>query len=382
MKEIRKAAVEKSKKAVGKSSRLSKKDDSGRPCLPKVVGIKVKYEKFMVGMFNKFVYNNIRPTYEEVQTLDLQMIEGFQLKEAESGFPPEIIVDYFDKRPAIDVQSQVDLDIQGFEEFSTVPPTEILKKAGLITDASTSHQTKKQKTVRFDSTTVEEQVFQKTPSFVSTRTVPIQKIASSSSERVHAEKKTPSSSLKSVCQDNSNKKWDDIKLFLQSYIFDEIDKSTDVYSADDPMDGHYFDLNRSPIQQQSQDIEGCSEDNATASLDAFVESVVNHNSDNTNVGTSTTVHVHNDYMDVEGVSADIWPAILECLVAAMENQKPDNDNVRTSNMQVDYSSTLSESTQVELDAILKVTAAPVDDVPIEEVPPAGLVVNQHDISDS
>ncbi|KAF3647040.1 hypothetical protein FXO38_18846 [Capsicum annuum] len=191
----------------------------------------------------------------------------------------KFMVDCSDKRPAIDVQSQVDLDIQGFEEFSTVLPIEILKKTG--------------------------------------------------SERIHAEKTTLSSSLKSVCQNNSDEKWDDIKLFLQSY-----------------------------------DVKGCSEDNATASLDALVESVVNYNSDNTNVGTSTTVHVHNDHMDVEGVSADIGPATLECLVAA-----------------VDYSSTLSESDQVELDGILKVIAAPVDDVPIEVVPSAGPIVNQHDISD-
>ncbi|PHT47619.1 hypothetical protein CQW23_11827 [Capsicum baccatum] len=166
------------------------------------------------------------------------MIEGFQLKEDESGFPPEIDAYCSDKRSVVDVQSQVDLDIQGFEEFSTVPLAEILKKAGLINDASTSHPT------------------------------------------------------------NSDEKWDDIKLFLQSY-----------------------------------DVEGCSEDNATTSLDALVESVVNHNSDNTNVETSTTVHVHNDHMDVEGVSADIGPATLECLVVAVENQKPDNDNVGTSNMQ-------------------------------------------------
>ncbi|KAF3613261.1 hypothetical protein FXO37_36450, partial [Capsicum annuum] len=106
----------------------------------------------------------------------------------------------------------------------------------------------------------------------------------------------------------------------------------------------------------------CSEDNATAILDALVESVVNHNSDNTNVGTSTIVHVHNDHMDIEGVSADFGLAILKCLV--------------------DYSSTLPESAQVELDVILKVIASPVDDVPIEVVPPAEPIVNQHDISDS
>ncbi|PHU08712.1 hypothetical protein BC332_20572 [Capsicum chinense] len=175
------------------------------------------------------------------------MIEGFQLKEVESGFPP---ADYFDKRLVVDVQSQVNLDIQGFEEFNTVPPTEILKMASLITDASTSHPTKKQKIVRFDSTTAEE-----------------------------------------------------------------------------------------------KDVAGCNEDNATANLDTLVESVVNHNSNNTNVRISTTVHIHNDHM-------------------------------------VDYSSTLPESIQLELDAILKVIAAPVDDVPIEVILQAESVVNQHDISNS
>ncbi|PHU20776.1 hypothetical protein BC332_11927 [Capsicum chinense] len=135
-----------------------------------------------------------------------------------------------------------------------------------------------------------------------------------------------------------------------------------------------------------KDVEGCSEDNVTASLDALVEFVVNHNSDNTNIGTSTTVHVHNDHMDVERASADIRPATLECLVAAVENLKPDNGtdngNDKTSTMQVDYSSTLSELIQVELDVILKVIAAPMDDVPIEVIPPSEPVVDQHNISDS
>ncbi|PHU20398.1 hypothetical protein BC332_11549 [Capsicum chinense] len=181
-----------------------------------VVGIKVKYEKFM----------------------------------AESEFSPEITVDYSGKRPVVDVHSQADLDIQGFEDFSTVSPTEILKKAGLITDASASHPTKKRRTVRFDSTTAEE-----------------------------------------------------------------------------------------------QDVEGCSEDSATVSVDALIEFMVNHNPYNTNAAKSTTVHVHNDHM-------------------------------------IDYSSTLPESAQIELDAILKVIKAPVNDIPIEVVPPSKLVVNQHDISDS
>ncbi|XP_047257402.1 uncharacterized protein LOC107850067 [Capsicum annuum] len=51
-------------------------------------------------------------------------------------------------------------------------------------------------------------------------------------------------------------------------------------------------------------------------------------------------------------------------------------------MQVDCSSTLPKSIQLKLDAIMKVIAAPVDDVPIEVIPLAESVVNQHDISDS
>ncbi|PHT54663.1 hypothetical protein CQW23_03149 [Capsicum baccatum] len=207
------------------------------------------------------------------------------------------------KRPVVDIQSQSDHDIQGFEDFSTLPPTKILKKAHFLSDASTSQHTKRRRTVRFDSATVEEQVYQKTPFFVSIRTVPTQKIPSSDSQRVHAENTTPSSSSKSVRQENSDEKWDEIKLFFQSY-------------------------------------------------------------------------------DVEGVSADIGPATLESLIIVVENLKPDSANVGTSTMQVDYSSTLSESAQVELDAILEGIATPVDDLPIEVVPPSEVIVNKHDISDS
>ncbi|PHT45754.1 hypothetical protein CQW23_14912 [Capsicum baccatum] len=254
------------------------------------------------------------------------MIEEFQLKDIEFEFLSKIVVDCSGKRPVVDVHSQADLNIRGFEDFSTVPPTEILKKLGLITDASASHPTKKRRIVYFDSTTAEEQVYQKIPYFVSTKTVSTQKITSSGSERVHVEKTTPSSSIKSVCQDNS-----DEKLTQKSTFFN----------------------------MQSYNVEGCSKDNATASLDALVDS-----------------------MDVEGVSTDIGPATLESLFAAVGNLKPDNTNVETSIMQVDYSSTLFESAQIELDAILKVIAAPVDDIPIEVVPLSESVVNQHDISDS
>ncbi|XP_047270414.1 uncharacterized protein LOC107874080 [Capsicum annuum] len=375
----------------------------------KVVGIKVKYEKFM----------------------------------------GEIAAGRSGKRLVVDIQSQSDHDIQGFEDFSIILPTEILKKTGLFFDALASQHTKRRRTVRFDSATIEEQVYQKTPSSVSTRTVPIQKTPSFDSER--AEKTTPSSSSKSICQDNSDEKWNEIKLFFsvdtkfnflhdlmvkqhqesnekmdkqhaeliqmlkhnnqinekdqkvgkektgnvsskddvedieifktpqekEKKIAGETVKSIDIDSADDSMDGHYFNWNRSPIQEQSEDVEGCCEDIATVRLDALVKFVVNQNSTNPNVGTPSTVHINKDHMDVEGVRADIAPTTLEYLVAVVENLKLDSANVGTSTMQ-----TLSESAQVELDAILEGVAAPVDDLPIEVVPPSEAIVNKHDISDS
>ncbi|KAF3650662.1 hypothetical protein FXO37_18346 [Capsicum annuum] len=122
------------------------------------------------------------------------MIEGFELNDDESGFSLETVAGRSGKRPVVDIQSQSDHDIQGFEDFSTLPPTKIIKKAGFLSDASASQHTKRRRTVHFDSATVEEQVYQKTPSSISTRTVSTQKIPSSGSERVHPKKATPSSS--------------------------------------------------------------------------------------------------------------------------------------------------------------------------------------------
>ncbi|PHU14571.1 hypothetical protein BC332_15776 [Capsicum chinense] len=270
----------------------------------KVVGIKVKYEKFMG-----------------------------ETAAGRSG-----------KRLVVDIQSQSDHDIQGFEDFSTVSPTEILKKTGLFFDASASQHTKRRRTVCFDSATVEEQVYQKTPSSVSTRTVPIQKTPSSDSER--AEKTTPSSSSKSIRQDNFDEKWNEIKLFFQSYV------DTKFNFLHDLMIKQHQESNEKMDKQHAELIQ-----------------MLKHNN-------------QINEKDVEGVSADIAPTTLEYLIAVVENLKPDSANVGTSTMQVDYSSMLSESAQVELDGILKGIAAPVDDLPIEVVPPSEAIVNKHDIFDS
>ncbi|PHT48580.1 hypothetical protein CQW23_12788 [Capsicum baccatum] len=119
-----------------------------------------------------------------------------------------------------------------------------------------------------------------------------------------------------------------------------------------------------------KDVEGCCENIATATLDALVKFVVNQNPTNPNVGTPSIVNINKDHMNVEGVSVDIGTATLKSLITVVENLKPDSTNVGTSTMQVDYSSTLSELAQVELDTILEGIAAPVDDLPIEVIPPS------------
>ncbi|PHU28731.1 hypothetical protein BC332_00824 [Capsicum chinense] len=280
----------------------------------KVVGIKVKYENFMGGIFSKFVYNNIRPTHEEVQSLDLQMIEEFELNDDEYGFSLETVAGR----------------------------SEILKKTGLLSDASASQHTKRRRTVRFDFAIIEEQVYQKTPSSVSTRTVSTQKTPSSDSKRVHAEKTTSSSSSKSVRHDNSDETWDEMKLFFQSYVDRKFNFLHDLtvkqhQESNEKVDKQHAELIqmlKHNNQINEKDVEGCCEDIATARLDALVKFVVNQNSANPNVGTPSTVHINKDQMGVEGISADIGPATLESLVTVVENLKPNSANIGTSTMQL------------------------------------------------
>ncbi|PHT82023.1 hypothetical protein T459_15038 [Capsicum annuum] len=66
----------------------------------KVVGIKVKYEKFMGGMFNKFVYTNLRSTHEEVQRLNLPTIDGVELNNDESALSHDTYPDHSERLDA------------------------------------------------------------------------------------------------------------------------------------------------------------------------------------------------------------------------------------------------------------------------------------------
>ncbi|KAF3633456.1 hypothetical protein FXO38_25585 [Capsicum annuum] len=155
----------------------------------KVVGIKVKYEKFMGGMFSKFVYNNLRPTREEVQRLDLTMIEGIELNDADSAFSHDTSINRSGKRHFVDIHTHSNTDHQGFNDFSTVLPPKILRK-----------------TVRKHYRLFQEKICQQT--------------RTSDSGRVDAPNRPLSSSSKSAYQAIFDEKWDEIKSFLQSYFSD------------------------------------------------------------------------------------------------------------------------------------------------------------------
>ncbi|PHT64323.1 hypothetical protein T459_31850 [Capsicum annuum] len=221
-----------------------------------VVGIKVKYEKFMASMFSKFVYTNLRPTHEEVQRIDLPTIDDVELNDDESAFSHDTYPDRSGKRHVVDIHTQSDMDHQGFEDFSTVPPPEILRKAGLSTDASVSQPTKKRRTVRFDTTTVPMQDSEKTPSSISRKSMPIDQLRTSNSERVDAPMLILSSSGKSDHQDSFDQKWNELKFFLKSY--------------------------------ESEGIE-------IATLNALVDVVVNQNPNYSKVETPMTENIHKDH---------------------------------------------------------------------------------------
>ncbi|PHT94928.1 hypothetical protein T459_02810 [Capsicum annuum] len=79
--------------------------------------------------------------------------------------------------------------------------------------------------------------------------------------------------------------------------FECTDKSIANVSTDDVPEDAYFDENRSPIHKHYEDIEGCSVDIGTATLDPIVEAVVIKKSDYANVETSVTGHIHKHHPD-------------------------------------------------------------------------------------
>ncbi|KAM3217100.1 hypothetical protein P3L10_026543 [Capsicum annuum] len=91
------------------------------------------------------------------------------------------------------------------------------------------------------------------------------------------------------------------------------------------------------VNRKSEDIE-------TATLNAFVDAVVNQNLDYSEVEIHMNGNIHKDHSD-------------------------------------EYLSTISESAQLEIDAIIQGLAAPVDDILLEVVKLVGETINLHSLSD-
>ncbi|KAF3684173.1 hypothetical protein FXO37_01477 [Capsicum annuum] len=136
--------------------------------------------------------------------------------------------------------------------------------------------------------------------------------------------------------------------------FECTDKSIANVSTDDVPEDAYFDENRSPIHKHYEDIEGCSVDIGTAILDPIVEAVVIKKSDYANVETSVTGHIHKHHPHYNH-NTYYWD---------------------------DYSSTIPESAQAELGAIMEGLVIIVDEIPHEVVIPTKEITKQHSISDS
>ncbi|XP_047253652.1 uncharacterized protein LOC124887774 [Capsicum annuum] len=398
----------------------------------KVVGIKVKYEKyekFMAGMFSKFVYTNLRQTHEEVQRLDLLTIDGVELNNDASSLSHDTYPDHSGKRHAVDIHTQLDMDHQGFEDFSIVPSPEILMRAGLNTHASASQPTKKKRTVRFDTATILIQDSENTPPFILGKSIPIDQSRTSDSERLDAPTLTPSSSGKSHHQDSSDQRWNELKFFLQFYVDQKFtfihkimvkqhEESNDkrnkqhaellsmlkhinhTHEKDDELG--WFTIGGVPsidnfeemdivtsskdkgkkvkemVNQELEDIE-------TTTLNGLVGTVVNHNLDYSKVQNPMTKNIRpisEDGQQTWEVTFFFLMLLPKALFLGRIIPVFSLMTCALSPAMDEYLSTISESAQLKIDAIMQGLAAPVDDILLEIIKSMDETVNLHFLSDS
>ncbi|PHT88215.1 hypothetical protein T459_10321 [Capsicum annuum] len=391
----------------------------------------------------KFVYTNLRSTHEEVQRLDLPTIDGVELNNDESALSHDTYPDRSDKRHAVDIHTQSDMDHQGFEDFSTIPPPEILMKAGLSTHASTSQPTKKRRTVRFDTTTVPMQDSEKTPPSVSEKSMPIYQSRTSDSEHLDAPMLTPSSSDKSGHQDSFDQKWNELKFFLQSYVDQKFtflhkamvkqdEESNDkgnkqhaklmcmpkhikhAYEKDQQVqDMKCLQKEDVPSKEQDDELGGFTP-GGVPSIDNFEEmNIVTSSKDkgkkDDELGGFTTGGVpsvdNSKDMDIvtsskdkgkkdfEGFSSDVGTFTLNAHVEEMVNQEMKDIKTATLNALVDavvnqnsdYSNVQNPENihkDHSIDAIMQGLIAPVDDIPLEVAKSVDETINLHSLFDS
>ncbi|XP_047268159.1 uncharacterized protein LOC124898559 [Capsicum annuum] len=255
---------------------------------------------------SEFVYTNLWPTHEEVQRLDLPTIEGVELNGYESAFSHDTYLD------------------------------------------------------RSDS--------EKTPSSVSRKNMPIDQLRISDSERVDAQTLTPSSSGKSGHQDNFDQKWNELKFFLKSYV-----------------DQKFTFLHKVMVKQHEESNDRRNKQHAKlTSMLKHIKHTHEKDQQDQDVQCLQKKDVPSKKQDFERFSADIETFTLNAFVEEMVNQESEDIGTATLNALVDivdeYLSTISESAQLKIDAIMQDLAALVDDIPLEVVKSMDEIINLHSLS--
>ncbi|PHT70111.1 hypothetical protein T459_25215 [Capsicum annuum] len=325
----------------------------------------------MAGMFSKFVYTNLRQTHEEVQRLDLLTIDGVELNNDASSLSHDTYPDHSGKRHAVDIHTQLDMDHQGFEDFSIVPSPEILMRAGLNTHASASQPTKKKRTVRFDTATILIQDSENTPPFILGKSIPIDQSRTSDSERLDAPTLTPSSSGKSHHQDSSDQRWNELKFFLQFYD-DELGWFTigGVPSIDNFEEMDIVTSSKDKGKKVKEMVNQELEDIETTTLNGLVDLgshlLLSH-------AITESSFLRKDYSSFQSYDLRPFTGDGKSTGAIMKSPEDHSD---------EYLSTISESAQLKIDAIMQGLAAPVDDILLEIIKSMDETVNLHFLSDS
>ncbi|KAF3684466.1 hypothetical protein FXO38_00253 [Capsicum annuum] len=93
-------------------------------------------------------YKNIQPTTDEVSRLDLSFSKDFETCDPTTNASTSDSGKL--KRTTVELQQRVGTIAEEFSDFSTIPPREILIKAGFISSVSPDQPLKKRKTVMFE----------------------------------------------------------------------------------------------------------------------------------------------------------------------------------------------------------------------------------------
>ncbi|KAF3683027.1 hypothetical protein FXO37_02055 [Capsicum annuum] len=175
-----------------------------------------KYESFMSGMFSKCSFKNLRPTNEEVRTLDLSFSEDFVVFDPIFAVSSSVAVKM--QTAGDEDQSRVVTGDDDYDDFTTGLTQEFLRKARLAKPVSTEQLSKRRKTVMFQEVSPVATNGQKSTSSHSVCRVSEIGV---SPEREQL-KFVPSSSSMPERTSKSNLDMEQIKSYIKTYVNEKI----------------------------------------------------------------------------------------------------------------------------------------------------------------